>query len=99
MIKKLSVVFMVVFFAAVLRAGTKVIPLPELMKPEHPLYFDKTQMYVIEGTSIYIYSLTDFKLVKKFGKQGEGPKEFILDPRFTGLFISVRTEDIVVESL
>lgn len=92
------IVFMVVLFAAALGAETKVIPLPDLMKPGQLLSFDKTQMYVTEGTSIYIYSLKDFKLIKKFGKQGEGPQEFVVNPQLGPLVISVHTEDIVVES-
>jgi len=36
--------------------------------------YDK--IYILENATIYIYSLKDFKLVKKFGKAGEGPQEF-----------------------
>lgn len=92
--------FMVVLFAAVLGAETKVIPMPDLLNVEQRVYHDKTQMYITHGTSIYIYSLKDFKLVKKFGKQGEGPSEFMFNPQ-TGvlsLFLSVYTEDITVHS-
>jgi len=34
------------------------------------------RVYILEQTSVYIYSLKDFKLIKKFGKAGEGPREF-----------------------
>jgi len=36
--------------------------------------YDK--IYILENATIYIYSLKDFKLIKKFGKAGEGPREF-----------------------
>ena len=99
MIKKLMVIMLIVLFgtASVLGTETKVFPVPNLLKPEG-LMLDKTRMYVIEGTSIYIYSLKDFKLIKKFGKKGEGPQEFIVNPQFSPLVIYVHTEDIVVNS-
>jgi hypothetical protein len=37
---------------------------------------DDTQYYITEGASIFIYSFKDHKLVGKFGKAGEGPREF-----------------------
>ncbi len=98
MIKKITVVLLLVLFSISLGGKTKIFPLPDLMKPEHPPLFDKTQMYIIEGTSVYIYSLTDFKLIEKFGKKGEGPKEFMLDSQLATLFLTVYTNDIVIES-
>ena len=53
MIKKMMVILLMVLFAALLGAKTRVIPTPDLMKPE-ALFFDKTQMYVTESTSIFI---------------------------------------------
>ena len=47
----------------------------EVGKP-YSLIIDKDQIFITEGTTIYIYSKKDFKLQKKFGKRGEGPKEF-----------------------
>ncbi len=93
------IIVLMTLFTAILGAETKVVPLPDLLKPE-TLVLDKTQMYVTEGTSIYIYSLKDFKLVKKFGKQGAGPQEFMFSPQagVTGLTLSVHTEDIIVNS-
>ena len=41
--------------------------------------YDK--IYVLEIASVYIYSLKDFTLIKKFGKAGEGPKEFKYNAR------------------
>lgn len=97
MIKKMMVMLLMVLFATLLGAKSKVIPLPDMMKPEL-LFFDNAQMYVTEGTSIYIYSLKDFKLVKKFGKRGEGPREFMINPQIGGLTLDVQTEDIIISS-
>jgi hypothetical protein len=52
-------------------------------------------MYVSEGFSVYIYSLTDFQLKKKFGKKGEGPREFIVQPPVP-LIINLREDNIIV---
>jgi hypothetical protein len=43
--------------------------------PDH-IYLSDHYLYVTQVTTIYIYSLKNYKLVKKFGKQGEGPQEF-----------------------
>ena len=55
--------------------GKKVVPLPELLKPED-LVVDQNQLFITEFPQVYIYSLEDFKLITKFGKKGEGPREF-----------------------
>jgi hypothetical protein len=78
-------------------AKTTVTPLPGINKPGF-VHLDKKQMYVTEDTSIYIYSLNDFKLIKKFGKRGEGPREFMLTPGVAPLFIDVNSTDIIVNS-
>jgi len=36
-------------------------------------------MYISDGPTIFIYSLKDYSLIKKFGKEGEGPQEFFLE--------------------
>lgn len=94
--RKIIVVLMLVSVTTALGAETKIIPMPDLLKPE-ALFFDKTQMYVTEGTSIHIFALKDFKLIKKFGKQGEGPQEFIVNAQFR-LLLNVQTDDILVQS-
>ncbi len=55
--------------------GTMLATLDELSKP-NMLSVEGNNILITEGTSIYIYSLSDYKLVSKFGKDGEGPKEF-----------------------
>ncbi len=48
---------------------------PDLMKASG-LIIDKDYLYISEDITIFIYSMKDFKLIKKFGKKGEGPEEF-----------------------
>ena len=67
--------------------------LPELMKPER-LIVTPEFIYVGEFPQIYIFSAGDFSLVKKFGKAGEGPKEFN-----TFLILRATKDNLVVNSL
>jgi len=70
----LLVILIFFFFSGAVHAE-KLAALPDILKPLR-LTIDTDRFYVTEGTTIYIYSLTDFKLMKKFGKSGEGPQEF-----------------------
>jgi len=51
------------------------IPMPGLEKPVQ-IAVGTDSIYIVDGTSICIYALKDFSLIKKFGTQGEGPGEF-----------------------
>ncbi|MCP5050459.1 MAG: hypothetical protein GY940_25065, partial [bacterium] len=62
----------------------KVTPLPQLLKP-NSINVDETRLYITDGTSVLIYSLSDYRLIKKFGKKGEGPQEF----RSSGLGVTI----------
>jgi hypothetical protein len=48
-----------------------------VLKPEAILVYED-ELFINEGPSIFIYSLKDYQLKKKFGKEGEGPQEFKL---------------------
>lgn len=98
MLKKTLGIIILFLIAIPLLAETKIVPLREIQKPSY-MVFDNTQMYIVEGTTIYIYSLKDFKLIKKFGKQGEGPEEFMLHPQMLGnVFPDVTSNEIIVSS-
>jgi hypothetical protein len=62
------------FFTGPLFAG-KTVTLDGLFRP-HIIAVDNEQVYIVDDFTIYIYSLKNFKLIKKFGKEGEGPREF-----------------------
>jgi len=55
----------------------KVATFPGVRNPEQ-LYLDDNRIYFVDDASIYIYSLKDYSIIKKFGKRGEGPQEFKL---------------------
>ena len=59
------------------------------------------QIYLVERTNIYIYSLNDLKLKKMFGREGEGPGEFRVrsTTNMGSVIIDVYPEYILVNSL
>lgn len=97
MLRRIGLIFILVLTFRLMGAETTVTPLPDINKPDS-VYLDKKQMYVTEDTSIYIYSLNNLKLIKKFGKRGEGPQEFMLDPGLGPLYLDVSSKDIIVNS-
>ena len=59
-------------------SGEVIAELHEFSRPSIFLVrYDR--VYVMEAASVFIYNLKDFKLEKKFGKAGEGPREFKYD--------------------
>ena len=76
--KKIMTLATVVFLSLFVHAE-KIARLPELMKPVQ-MKVGQNRLFVSEGTTIYIYSLKDFTLIRKFGKSGEGPREFKVNP-------------------
>jgi hypothetical protein len=76
----------------------KAAVLPEILKPGN-IFIDDTQLYITEGITVHIYSLTDFSKVAKFGKQGEGPQEF-KGSRFapSPLYVDTQTENLLISS-
>jgi hypothetical protein len=53
----------------------KIATFPDIFKPTG-LFLHKDHIYIVEFPLIHIYSLEDFRLIKSFGKKGEGPGEF-----------------------
>lgn len=94
--RKITFLLLVIFMSSFILA-TRIVPIEEILKPV-TINLDNDRIYITEGASIYIYSLKDFKFVKKFGKEGEGPREFKLIPQLP-LIINVQTDKILVNSL
>jgi hypothetical protein len=71
-------VFLLLFllFLVFVVSAQEVVVLSELMKPA-AIVVDKDRFYVVEPPTIYVYGLKDHRLVTQFGKQGEGPGEFM----------------------
>ena len=78
-------------------SGKELGILSEVLKPQL-LEVKNEKLYIIEGASVYIYSARDLKLLKKFGKEGEGPGELQVLP-FLSNIISVYPEYLFVQGL
>jgi len=72
--KKIFIILCLVFLNVIV-FGKVVTVLNEVNKPLK-LVINKDRLYVIEKETIYLYSFKDYRFIKKFGRIGEGPKEF-----------------------
>ncbi|MCP4220835.1 MAG: hypothetical protein GY765_39775, partial [bacterium] len=86
----------------VLLTGTgvmgKIVPMPDLLNP-NSIQVQGDHLVVSQFAPITIYSLKDFKAVKTFGKEGEGPGEFKLIMGRLGMFIDLYPDNILVYSM
>ncbi len=64
-----------IFIFSITLNGEVIASFPDLLNPTG-LVIEDDNIYITQDISIYIYSMKDFKLIKKFGKKGEGPQEF-----------------------
>ena len=72
--------------------GERITTFPQLNKPEL-IKVGENLICINEGAAVFLYDLDNFKLIKKFGKKGEGPGEFPSD-----LIINILKEKITIES-
>lgn len=94
-------IFLIIIFAMFSSIyAEKVGTITEVVNP-FLMEVEDQQMYIVEGPTIYIYSLKDYKLQKKFGKAGEGPREFRVHPatNMGSVTIEVYPGYILVNSL
>ncbi|MCP4221575.1 MAG: hypothetical protein GY765_43525 [bacterium] len=76
----------------------KLMELPEVLKPDQ-LIVHNNRVIVSQGPNVFVYSLKDLKLIKKFGKEGEGPKEFKITIFGPGILVIFPMEkDLVINS-
>ncbi len=54
----------------------KAISFPDILKPGS-IVIEKDRMFVTEKATILIFDLNNSRLLKRFGKKGEGPGEFL----------------------
>lgn len=74
--KLLLILLLLLFSITIALFPGKVAVFNQLGNPS-ALYVHKDHLYIIEFPDIYVYSQVDYRLIKKFGRQGEGPGEFI----------------------
>lgn len=75
--RKKTSIFLIIVLFCIFAFAKKVVILPELPEVNY-IAVDHSQIYISHLTDIYIYSKKNFKLVKKIGRSGEGPGEFIM---------------------
>jgi len=93
---KKYVVFVVFWLMAGFVFSAYVGSLPEVMKPYNIKIADN-DLYVMEDYTISVYSLKDLKLIRKFGKKGEGPGEVQVFPGYSNK-LDVYPDSILVET-
>lgn len=76
--------------------GERLIELKELSKPEL-IVVEGNELFVVEDASVYVYSLKDYTLLRKFGQKGNGPAELNPHMRYP-LQLQVGGKDILLHS-
>lgn len=92
------ILIVLIFLQAGYVVGNQSVVIPELSRPDI-LVVKHDRIYILEKTTIYIYSLDEFKLLKKFGRAGEGPREFKTNVMGAPMTLSFHRGDMVVNSL
>lgn len=98
------ILFVLIISSYILQLNaSKVASFPQLTNPKH-LIVDNGQIIISDYPYVYIYSLDDFNLKKKFGGQGEGPGDFYIPQqnmnlKERGMVISASPEYIVASSV
>lgn len=96
--KKILLTILVCMLSVSFLCGEKMTTLEEVTRPDMVLAKDG-KLYVLEKTTIFIYSLKDFRLIKKFGRSGEGPMEFLARPFGPPLNLYFQSGKLVVNSI
>ena len=92
---KKTILMLMLLFIALTLESKKLGTLPDLMKPES-ITVHGSELYVVEGAIIHVYSIEDLKLQRKFGKQGQGPGELTVGPNYSNK-ITVFEDHVVAE--
>ncbi len=82
--------------------SNEVKEMPQLVYPKN-LIVENDRILITDFPHVYLYSINNFKLIKKFGGKGEGPGEFNVDqesmgPKLAGLISDIDGENIYINS-
>lgn len=88
--------FLVLVLLAGVCFGERVTIFPDLSDPAF-IHLDGERLYIVERTTIRIYSSADYKLIKTFGNRGEGPGEFRTGQE-DAVLLNVQPDCLVVNS-
>ena len=95
--KRIVIIFMILVMATSLSADKRGV-LEEVNKPDN-ITVHKDKLYVMEGAIVLIYNLRNLKLIRKFGRKGEGPGELKVIPGRDYNRVNIRDEYILTESV
>lgn len=73
---KFLILMLVLVCIPILGVAEKLAELPQLGEPVG-LELDGNEVYVYDGVTVLVYDKKDFRLLRKFGKAGEGPGEIV----------------------
>jgi hypothetical protein len=90
---KSLILLLLLLLPALLSFDDKITTFPDIYTPVQ-LRIDDNKLYISEKASVFIYSLDNFELLKKFGREGEGPQEF---KRYA--FLYPQTDYLLVNSV
>ncbi|MCP5107041.1 MAG: hypothetical protein GY950_26890 [bacterium] len=96
MIKKIGFLVLVLVLAGSLFSAKKGV-LADVLKPDNIAIYGN-ELFVVEGATIYFYSLDNLTLTRKFGKRGEGPGELTTIPG-APTRIAVSADHVMAEGL
>ena len=83
----------------IINLSAEVRPIEGLINPNSITVTEK-EMIITQGHSFLIFNLKDMSLKKKFGKEGEGPREFKINSYMEkGLIIDLQPDTILVSSV
>ncbi len=99
---KIIIILLLVLSFTAFIYGEKIAVIKEINNPNpffNSIIVDGEQLIITDGLNILIYSLKDFKLKKKFGKHGEGPREFMGFESGKFVATEVNSDNIFVSSI
>jgi hypothetical protein len=76
---KLAVLILVLLVGYHYGLSVKLAVLPDIATPDN-IECIENELYVLDGVTVFVYSLTDYRLLRTFGKKGEGPGELLPHP-------------------
>jgi len=91
------IVFTLILLSSICIYGKVVASFEEISKPQM-MSINEDYLLITEGHSIFVYSTKDYSLIKKFGRAGEGPKEFKISRFGTPMIAYFYKNEIFVSS-
>ena len=95
--KKLLIIFICILVMNIYSFAEAPVSMESLSRPSF-IIAKYDRIYILEKTTVYIYSIKDFKLLKKFGKEGEGPGEIRYVANDRPMNMLFQNGDIVINS-